>query len=319
MKNALVKSGLALLFAALIAPAGFCQQGPSGHLAWSYDHDPWVNQGYIFDVPVVDSVPDLHGNPVGAKLVLFIGGNQFMVLPKLVEAFEREHPDLRGHIYYETLPPGILSRQMEHGGTLTLGSLTLTAQPDVYEAGAKKLNQLTAQHTVTGVVRYATNDLTIMVRQGNPKAIRSLDDLARPGVRLSMPNPEWEGVGRLIEASLERAGGANLVHTIMVAKRQEGETFLTQIHHRQTPLRILEGLSDAGVTWQSEARFQQSIGNPIAGVAIPARYNTTGIYAAGVLRDAPHPEAAAEWVKFLSTSTAQAIYKSFGFAIPSGQ
>lgn len=311
--------GLALLALAAVALPGCAQQKPVGHLAWSYDHDPWVSQGYIFEVPVVDNVPDLHGNPAGAKLTLFIGGNQFMVLPQLVEAFERIHPELRGHIYYETLPPGILSRQIEHGGTLTLGSLTLTVQPDVYEAGTKKLNQLASQRAVTGVVRYATNDLMIMVRQGNPKAIRSLDGLARPGVRLSMPNPEWEGVGKLIEASLERAGGENLVHTVMVTKRQKGETFLTQIHHRQTPLRILDGLSDAGVTWQSEVRFQQSMGNPISGVVIPDRYNTTGVYAAGVLRDAPHPEAAAEWVKFLRTSAAQAIYKSFGFAIPSGQ
>lgn len=314
MKKALGLAAVSLILAALIAPAGYGQQGSNGRLAWSYDRNPWVNQGYVFDVPVVDNVPDLHGNPAGAKLVLFIAGNQFMVLPKLVEAFERTHPELRGHIYYETLPPGILLRQMAHGGTLTLGNLTLTANPDVFEAGAKKMDQLAAQRVVTGVARYATNNLMIMVRRGNPKAIRSLDDLARPGVRLSMPNPEWEGVGKLIEASLERAGGTKLLHAVMVAKRQNGETFLTEIHHRQTPMRILEGRSDAGVTWQSEVRFQQSIGNPISGVAIPDRYNTTGVYAAAVVRAAVHPQAAAEWVKFLRTSTAQAIYKDFGFA-----
>lgn len=302
---------LALSVALLVSSGGralFAQR-----LAWTYDHDPWVNQGYVFDVPVVDAVPDLHGNPDGAKLTLFIGGNQFMVLPQLVEAFERERPELRGHIFYETLPPGILARQMAHGGTLTLGSLTITADPDVYEAGAKRLDAMAASGAVTGVTRYATNDLMIMVRRGNPKAIHSLADLARPGVRLSMPNPAWEGVARLIEASFNRAGGQGLVKDIMETKRQRGETFLTEIHHRQTPLRILEGLSDAGVTWQSEVRFQQSIGNPIEGVAIPSRENATGVYAAGVVRGARHPEAAAEWIRFLQTSTAQAIYKSFGF------
>lgn len=311
MKKIIIQSALVLLiasFALLGAPALHAQR-----LAWTYDHDPWVNQGYVFDVPVVDAVPDLHGNPSGAKLTLFIGGNQFMVLPQLVQAFEHEHPELRGHIFYETLPPGILARQMAHGGTLTLGSLTLTAEPDVYEAGAKRVDSMAASGALTGVARYATNDLMIMVRRGNPKAIRSLADLARPGVRLSMPNPAWEGVARLIEASLNRAGGQSLVKEIMETKRQRGETFLTEIHHRQTPLRILNGLSDAGVTWQSEVRFQQSIGNPIEGVAIPTRENVTGVYAAGIVRGARHPEAAAEWIKFLQTATAQAIYKSFGF------
>ena len=131
-----------------------------------------------------------------------------------------------------------------------------------------------------------------------------------------MPNPEWEGVARLIEQSISKAGGDALVRQIMVAKRQQGTTFLTHIHHRQTPMRIVQGLSDAGVTWQSEVKFQESIGNPISGVVIPARNNTTGIYAAGVLAYAPHREAAEEWVEFLKSAKAQSIYRSFGFGIP---
>ncbi len=279
-------------------------------------NNPAGNKGYVFEVPEVDNVPDLHGNPGGAGLVLFIAGNQFMVLPKLVEAFEAEHSELKGKIYYETLPPGILLHQMENQNTLTIGNLTLTVQPDVFEAGARRVAALETQGKVCNVVRYATNDLAIMVRKGNPKHIRSLRDLGRPDVRVSMPNPEWEGVARLIEQSIRKAGGDSLVRQIMVAKRQQGTTFLTHIHHRQTPMRIVQGLSDAGVTWQSEVKFQESIGNPISGVEIPARDNATGIYAAGVLADAPHRKAAEEWVKFLKSTKAQSIYRSYGFGIP---
>jgi hypothetical protein len=70
-------------------------------------------------------------------------------------------------------------------------------------------------------------------------------------------------------------------------------THLTQIHYRETPMRIMQGKSGAGVTWTSEVRFQEKIGNPIKGVPIPAHQNTTAIYAAGVLQNAPHREAAA--------------------------
>ena len=293
-------------------------------LAQEHAFPPWSNgrnnpagyKGYVFEVPEIDNVPDLHGNPGDAKLVLFIGGNQFMVLPRLVEAFEALHPELKGKIYYETLPPGILLHQMENGNTLTLGNLTLTVRPDVYEAGAKRLDELASEGKVRDVARYATNDLAIMVREGNPKHIVSLRDLGRPDVRVSMPNPEWEGVGRLIVQSFRKAGGEALVHQIMVTKHHAGTTFLTHIHHRQTPMRIVQGLSDAGVTWQSEVKFQEMLGNPISGVQIPAKDNTTGIYAAGVLEDAPHPEAAEAWVDFLKTKTARSIYRSFGFGIP---
>jgi hypothetical protein len=67
---------------------------------------------------------------------------------------------------------------------------------------------------------------------------------------------------------------------------QDATTYLTQIQHRETPMRIMQGKSDAGVTWASEVRFQEKIGNPIKGVPIPADQNTTAIYAAGVLHTA---------------------------------
>jgi ABC-type molybdate transport system substrate-binding protein len=294
-------------------PAMAAQQAPP----WSHGrNNPAADKGYVFQVEDVDNVPDLHGNPAGAQLVLFIGGNQFMVLPDLVAGFEKLHPELRGHIFYETLPPGILRRQMEHNGILTLGNLTLQTHADVYEAGARVLAQMEQQGQVEKPLHYASNQLEIMVHAGNPLGIRSLRDLGRKEIRLSMPNPAWEGVTRQIEDSLRKAGGDELVSKVMDAKVKDGSTFLTHIHHRQTPMRILRKESDAGVTWSSEVRFQEKIGNPISGVAIPAGENTTAVYAAAVLRDAPHAAEARAWVAYLKTERAQAIYRKFGFGAP---
>lgn len=281
-------------------------------------NDP-ASQGYVFHVPDVDNVPDLHGNPADARLVLFIGGNQFFVLPQLVAAFERQHPELKGHIFYETLPPGILRRQIAANDTLTLGNLTLRVKPDVYEAGARAVHAMQSKGQLENVIEYATNDLAIMVHAGNPHQIRSLRDLAKPGLRLSMPNPEWEGVAGQIAASLRKAGGPALEVAVYHEKVKDGTTNLTEIHHRQTPMRILNGSADAGVTWASEVRFQQSIGNPIEGVVIPAEQNTTAIYAGGIMKDAPHRAAAAAWLSFLQTEEAQAIYRQFGFKPVAGQ
>ena len=281
---------------------------------WSAGHnDPAASRGYVFPVGDVDNVPDLHGNPADAQLVLFIGGNQFFVLPRLVARFEQLHPELRGHIFYETLPPGILRQQIAHDNTLTLGNLTLRVVPDVYEAGARVLDAMAAAGTVDHVTRYTTNDLAIMIPAANPKGIHSLSDLAQPGLRLSMPNPAWEGIARQIGTALRNAGGDALYQSVYISKVASGQTQLTQIHHRQTPMRILSGQADAGVTWSSEVAFQQSIGNPIRGIAIPAAQNVTAIYAAGVLRNAPHRAAAQAWVQFLLSPEAQAAYQSFGF------
>jgi ABC-type molybdate transport system substrate-binding protein len=166
---------------------------------------------------------------------------------------------------------------------------------------------------VKGVVQYATNDLEVMIPAANPKNIQSLKDLGRGDVVLSMPNPAWEGVANQIADSLRKAGGDSLYQTVYQDKVKNGKTILTEIHHRQTPMRIMSGQVDAGVTWASEVRFQESIGNPIKGITIPADLNTTAIYAGGVMMDAPHTDAAAQWLAFLNGDRAQSIYHQFGF------
>jgi hypothetical protein len=114
-------------------------------------NDPAARKGYVFRVSDVDNVPDLHGNPSDAKLVIFIGGNQFFVLPQLITAFEHHHPELKGHIFYETLPPGVLRKQIAADDALTLGNLTIQVRPDVYEAGARELREMERHGQVKGV------------------------------------------------------------------------------------------------------------------------------------------------------------------------
>jgi hypothetical protein len=276
-------------------------------------NNPAVDKGYEFRVADIDNVPDLHGNPNQALLVLFVGGNQFMVMPELIRAFEAGHPELRGRIFYETLPPGILRKQIAADGIVTLGNFTIQIQPDVYEAGLNAVEEMEKARVVEQPVSYVTNDLEIMVRRGNPLNIHSLSDLGNDKVRLSMPNPDWEGVAAQIATAMGKAGGSALVDRVMNQKVKDGSTFLTQIHHRQTPMRILSGQSDAGVTWASEIIFQEKIGNPVAGVKIPPQQNTNGTYAAAILRNAPHRKAALAWLAFQSTPAVQKAYAAFGF------
>ena len=304
------QSFLVLALMPAIALSLFSQATPP----WSKgENNPAADKGYEFQVPDIDNVPDLHGNPEGAKLVLFIGGNQFFVLPELVSAFVKQHPDLQGHIFYETLPPGILLKQIQSNNTITLGNFTLQIQPDVYEADFAVVTDMERRNLVEKPAAYASNVLSIMFSAANPKQIHTLQDLGRPDVRLSMPNPKWEGIAKQIGNALRKAGGEPLFHSVYEAKAQDGSTYLTQIHHRQTAMRIMKGESDAGVTWSSEVRFQEKIGNPISGVAIPPDQNFTAVYGAAVLRSAPHAEVARAWVTFLNSPEAQAVYKEYGF------
>ncbi len=265
-------------------------------------------------MPEVDDLADFHGDITDPRLVLYVGGNYFFAMAPLVAEFERVHPDYRGRLYWETIPPGLLIRQIEAGGTITSGNMTWTARPDAYFAGLKKIEQLVKTGLLAApAVPYVTNSLTIMVPRDNPAHVASLADLGQPVIRLAMPNPAFEGISRQVDAALKRAGGDALPRAVYRTKVADGSTVLTRVHHRQTPLFLMQGLADAGVTWQSEAMFQEQAGRAIAHVDIPAAQNSTAIYAGAMVRGAPHPESAKLWLDFIRSRTALAIFERYGF------
>jgi ABC-type molybdate transport system substrate-binding protein len=309
-----------------IACAGrpvFAQTTPADRLkAIEAIYPPWrlgdggnvTDRGFEFTVPPADVLADFHGSLDNPQLVLFASGNYFFALAELVTAFGDTNRQYRGHVFYETLPPGLLLKQMDAGGTVTSGNMTWTVKPDIYLAELAASTQLVESgRLVAPVVTFATNDLAIMVPAGNPGRVATLADLGRAGLALAMPNPEFEGVARQIRASLVKAGGEALAELVYGKKVRDGQTVLTRIHHRQTPLFLMQHLVEAGVTWRSEAIFQEEIGNPIGHIDIPTEVNTLANYSAAMVAGAPHAQAAHAWLDFLSSDAAFKILGHYGF------
>ncbi len=282
---------------------------------WQYGKNNDVtSRGVDFTEPDADNLADFHGNLQHPLLVLYVGGNYFFAMAPLVHEFERLHPEYLGHLYWETLPPGVLLEQLKAGGTITVGNMSWTVKPDVYLAGMEAVQQSVADGLLEApAMPYVTNTLTIMVARGNPAHIQRLADLANPGLKLAMPNPQFEGIARQIKQALTKAGGAKLLQAVYEDKVRDGSTLLTRIHHRQTPLWIMQGRVQAGVTWQSEALFQAQVGHSIGQVEIPAADNSTGVYAGALVKGAAHRRAALLWLQFLHSAQALAIFERYGF------
>ncbi|RDS84255.1 substrate-binding domain-containing protein [Dyella psychrodurans] len=306
----------ALLFAGA-AGIAMAQTAKAPELSPPWQHgenNDQASRGFEFTVPDADNLADFHGNPDHPALSLYVGGNYFFAMAPLVKAFEAKYPEYKGRLYWETIPPGLLVKQMKAGGTVTVGNMTWTVKPDVYLAGLKAVKkQIDTGLLQAPAVPYATNTLTIMVAAGNPMQIAGLSDLSKPSLKLAMPNPEFEGIARQIEASLEKAGGKALETQVYETKVGQGSTELTHIHHRQTPLWIMQGRADAGVTWQSEAVFQEQAGHPITHVDIPASQNTTAIYAGAIVKGTSHAKAAQRWLDFIRSEQGLAIFERYGF------
>ena len=314
---------VSVLSAGLLCGAAAPPGTPAARLeAAEAQYPPWqkgqnndaINQGLVFTVPPADNMADFHGSLDDPALVLYASGNYFFALAGMVRAFGDAYPAYRGRVFYETLPPGLLLKQLDGGGTITSGNLTFTVKPDVMMAEQRASEAWVEDGRLAApVVSFATNDLTIMVPAGNPAHITGLSDLARPDLALIMPNPDFEGVARQIRASLVKAGGESLAQAVYNDKVKAGMTVLTRIHHRQTPLLLMQGLAQAGVTWRSEAIFQEGQGNAIAHVDIPAEQNTRAVYSATIVSHAIHLDAARSWLSFIRSEAAFNAMKPFGF------
>ncbi|BCO08036.1 hypothetical protein GF1_04120 [Desulfolithobacter dissulfuricans] len=192
--------------------------------------------------------------------------------------------------------------------------MLINTPPDVYTAGREEMEALLQEGFIQSYQPYARNGLAILVPAANPADTRGLQDLGRPGVRVAMPNPAYEGVGRLIVKALEKAGGPELVKQVMEEKVASGETYLTRIHHRETINLLRDDLSDVGPVWLSEAIYQQNLGKSLDYVPIPPEHDVIGQYfIAHVDKTSRHPAAAKKFIDFMTGDTARKIYAGYGF------
>ena len=258
------------------------------------------------------------GDSYTAELVLYLAGNQFMVMDDLIKDFQGKNPDIKT-IYVETIPPG----QIFKGQLLKQGMIEgiKTAQnPDVFASvNLGHLIKLKAKGMMENYIIYTHNKLELMIAKGNPKHIKGPKDLARDDLVKSLPNPLTEGIFKFYGSRMLRdmgiydkiTGGAKCRSCWAIP----GKTWFTSRHHRDTPQRIEDGKADIGIVWATEVLHNKAVGRKIDGVAIPAPLNQQSRvgYAIGALKTGRNQKNALRYLKYLGTKGAQAIYAKYGF------
>jgi ABC-type molybdate transport system substrate-binding protein len=271
-------------------------------------------------IPVIpaDRTDDLHNldRVDEADLILFMAGNQFMVMAEIVAEFQKRCPDI-ANIYYETLPPGLELKQILSGGA-RFQDRVIDVYPDVYSSvSVDAMHRLaSAGHIGSGDHHlYLHNRLSLMVAAGNPAGVNSVTDLGRDAIRISQPDPANEDIAFHIMDMYRQAGGDALVHRIMEEKRAAGTTIMTIVHHRETPLRIRKKTADVGPVWATEIINAKEAGLACDAIEPGKDYDQRDRinYYICRLQRAPHPENAQRFVEFILSPAAQRIYARFGF------
>ena len=258
------------------------------------------------------------GDSYTADLVLYLAGNQFMVMEELINDFLKKNPKVKT-VYVETIPPGqILKHQILKQGQINGAN---TAQnPDIFASvNLGHLKNLKGKGIMDTHMIYIHNKLELMVAEGNPKGIKGPKDLGRDDLVQSHPNPLTEGIFKFYGAQMLQdaglhekvTGGASCKGCWAV----EGRTWFTERHHRETPYRIEQGEADVGIVWTTEVVHAKAEGRGVTGVAIPAPLNQQSRvgYAIGVLKTGRNPYNAMRYLAYLGTQGAQDIYAKYGF------
>ncbi len=258
------------------------------------------------------------GDSYTADLVLYLAGNQFMVVDELIRDFMSKHPAIKT-VYVETVPPGqILKGQLLKQGKINGQNTAMN--PDVFASvNLGHLKKLKAKGKMDTYKIYTHNKLALMIAAGNPKGIKGPDDLARDDLVKSLPNPLTEGIFKFYGSAMLRDMGLYEKLTANAMCKScwaiKGKTWFTSRHHRDTPTRIEEGKADIGIVWTTEIIEAKKRNRGIDGVAIPAPLNKGSKvgYAIGVLNTGRNIANGGHYVGYLATDAAQNIYAKYGF------
>lgn len=128
-------------------------------------------------------------------LYLYCGAGIRPLMDKAVEAFCAKNKGLRIDVGYA-------------GSGCLLSQLTFAKRGDLYMPGEDfYLNQAKDRGFIEGeekLVGYF--EPVLCVQKGNPKGIKTLQDLTKPGIKLGVGEPNAAAVGRTTEALLKKAG-----------------------------------------------------------------------------------------------------------------
>jgi molybdate transport system substrate-binding protein len=275
-------------------------------------------------------VLDFHGSVQDPDLVIFMAGNQYPVFPELIGAFRgwlAARPERAGikadRIFYATTPPGRLIDAME-SGQLALGNLSIDVHPDrlwpdVFMTGPRQQRRLQAARFVERWSIYARNrGAVLLVRQGTPKNIRGLSDLAREDVRVAISSQAREPASfESYSATLRAQGGAQLLEAVL---KKPTTTSPLAVHHRENPQLIYDGVADVAPMYYHFGQYLKSrMPEHFDYVGLPSEGNFRDALAISLVRDARHRAAADAWIEFIRSDEAAAVYRKHGFDYASSE
>lgn len=200
---------------------------------------------------------------------------------------------------FESRHPGTTVTTSFAGSPTLVRQIREGAPADVFAAADEASMARVAEFDgLAGAPRiFARNRLAIVVAAGNPEKIAGFADLARPGLTIALAAPGVPA-GRYAREAFAKAG--------VVAPPSSQEADVKAVLQK-----VALGEADAGIVYVTDVS-----GESVEAVSLPDEFDVVARYPIAVLASARHPDAAREFVDFVSGPGGRAVLARFGFLAP---
>lgn len=193
-----------------------------------------------------------------------------------------------------------LATQIEHGA----GADLFASADERWMSYLKKRDQLQGEGT-----QFVQNRLVVIVPRSNPARIDRLQDLGKSGVKLVLgaATVPVGAYSREVIRRLARARGFAPDY----GRRVLGNLASEEDNVKQVVAKVQLGEADAGFVYRSD--ITPPVARQVRVFDIPDSCSVLAHYPVAVLKDAPNPELAAEFLKLLLSPEGQAVLAKNGF------
>ena len=184
------------------------------------------------------------------------------------------------------------------GSGVLLSRMQLAKAGDLYMPGdVSYIEAAAAKGLVESIHPVCYFVPVIMVQKGNPKQIKGLTDLTRPGLRVGLGRPDACAVGQQSAKIFAKNG-------IDLAAIQKNLTF-SSLTVNELGIQIKTGHLDAAIVWDATAAYYQ---DSAEAVAIPVAQNVVSKVALSVLNFSEQKGDAQKFVTFVTGPAGKAVF-----------
>ena len=186
------------------------------------------------------------------------------------------------------------------GSMQLLSQLETSGKGDVFIVGSQKAYDAAKKKGLVGdSKKVAYHTPVIVTKKGNPKHIKTLKDLEKPGVKVILGDEKSNAIGQTTQKIIEK-NKLQGINKNVVAKVATVNEIVTQ---------IVDGKADAAIATRDSVYNNDKVSI----VEIPKDQNVDQILPIGVVEASKEKNLATEFVNYVSSDQGKSVFKKYGF------